>query len=172
MSDEHLRHLPEPPTADIVRLAPEGLAGLLGDSLPNALSPAQARVAIAMHRGGRDAQAIAERACASVIAVKAFLDSLRPGKATAAAPTPAPEPTPPATPATAPAPAAEQLEAAPPTDRAPTPAPKPPIPDTELTGLQQAVIRRLRKARIPAFAIAIGMRLTPDQVMRIAGEIP
>lgn len=169
MNDEHLRHIPQSPSADIVRLAPERLAGLLGDSLPNALSPAQARVAIEMHRGGRDAQAIAERVRASIVAVKAFLDSIKPAKAAPAAAAPA-EPAPPAV---------EQLEAASTVKPAPaatpvlTPTPRPaPIPDVELTGLQQAVIRRLRKVRVPASVIALGMRLTPDQVQRVAGEIP
>lgn len=177
--DSPLRHLPQSPRpaqeADIVQLAPDGLAKLFDESrpTPRALTPAEARVALGMHRAGRDAAAIAERTQAPVAAVMAFLDSL---KARAAKP-----------PQQAAAAEALPVESAsvlvidpeqfaadsqPPPAAAPAPLPKLPPPDVALSDLQVGVIRRLRKARVPAAAIAFGMRLTPDQVQRVVGEIP
>jgi hypothetical protein len=169
MSDsDHLRQVPQPRKADIVRLAPDRLARLFSDGVPNALSPTQARIAIAMHRLGRDAREISERAIAPIATVVAFLDSIKPRSADAAAAA--------SIPSTEPAPADEPLEAdAPATNAAPVvePAPAKVIPrEVELSDLQQRVIRRLREVRISTATISRMTRIAVDQVMRVAGEIP
>lgn len=134
--------------------------------------PAQsARIAVMMHRAGRDAYAIAERIEMPIGSVLAFLDRLKKAEAKKAARAQAQsEPAPTeaddnSEPLAANAPQSELALAQ-------TPPPKLPAADVELTGLQLALIRRLRKARVSADTIARVMRLSPDQVQRIAGEIP
>lgn len=181
MTEEHLRHLPQSPRsaleADIVQLAPDGLTRLFRESLPThpALSPAEARVALGMQRAGRDAAAIAERIRAPLAAVMAFLDSVKPrptkAKAAAAAVTAPTE-------ATVPPPADYEAPETPGADAPesePVPAPAPPTlppPDVELNSLQLAMTRRLRKAGVSTATISRMTRISVDQVMRIAGEIP
>jgi hypothetical protein len=149
------------------------------------LSGRAANVALMMHRAGRDAYAIAERIQAPLPSVLAFLDYLRRVEAAKAASRrastsePAPERFDPLSDASVEeledvAPPEEAPEPPPAADPPPPPAPRDTRPDIELSELQQAIIRRLRKgrARVPAATIALVMRLSPDQVMRVAGEIP
>ena len=176
----------------IIELAPDGLTRLLAESLPThaALSPQSARVALMMHRAGRDAGAIAERIKAPLGSVLIFLDSLKrqeevlrrleaTRRAAAAARSAAGEPI-----ALEPAVAADEepLEE-PPTDTEPAAPPSTRCPEViqphreiprefELSDLQQAVIRRLRKAHVSAATISRMTRISVDQVMRVAGEIP
>jgi hypothetical protein len=167
----------------IIQLAPDGLERVFRESMPKhpPLSGRAANVALMMHRAGRDAYAIAERIQAPLPSVLAFLDYLRRVEAAKAASRgtstsePAPERFDPLSDASV-------EDVAPPEEASePPPAPDPPLPvprdtrpDIELSELQQAIIRRLRKgrARVPAATIALVMRLSPDQVMRVSGEIP
>jgi hypothetical protein len=148
----------------------EGLEKLFEASMPAAqrLAPEAARIAFMMFKAGRDAAAIAQRTGAPLAAVLAFLDKAAPPKSTLPpsreddkeqGAAPAAEPA--ATSPTPPAPAQE-----------PPPEPRDPRPDIELTRLQQAAIRQLRKLGIPAREIGTVMRVSPNQVARICKEIP
>lgn len=189
MTDDPLAGLPEAPrTADnVVQLPSADLTQLFRESLPRhpSLSPQQAHMAALMHRAGRDAAAIADRIEASIGSVLDFLDRLQKAQAKQAALTDA-EPEPDAPAAVDSESTEEQPAAAPeraPGDsvanvprRRPIPTteqrPRDTRPDVELNGLQIALIRRLRRSRISADTIARMMRLSADQVLRVAGEIP
>lgn len=144
------------------------------DSLPTwpGLSPQSARLAVMMHKAGRDAAAIADRVDMPLGSVLAFLDRVKGeeskreqaqlDRASVAAPDEDFEEE------------AAAVEAAAPSPPRPTQSrpPRDTRPDIKLSALQQSVIRRLRQTRVSVSTIAKMMRLSPDQVMRIAGEIP
>lgn len=175
MSDDHLSHLPQSPRpacdTNVIQLPSTDLTQVFRESLPRhpRLSPRQGHEAALMHRAGRDAAAIADRIEASLGSVLDFLDLLKKAHAKKAEEREVhePEPAP-----TGPAYCEPLVAEAPRSEPAPAPPPKLPPPDVELNALQQAVIRRLRNSRISTQTIARMMRLSPDQVMRGAGEIP
>jgi hypothetical protein len=174
--------LPQPARSDdpVIQLAPDGLQRLFAESVPatSRLAPEAARIALMMHLAGRDSVAIARRVGASPSAVSLFLARAEEAAKRAAEP---------AAPVVGHAREPEQVGAQPvviasvppaPASTPPVPAPEvqqaaaPVVPDAELTPLQQSTIRGLRKLHVPAAAIAIGMRVTVDQVLRISGEAP
>lgn len=155
----------------IVQLAPEGLNRLLDDSLP--ISPQTARIALSMRQAGHDAAAIAARTGAHLGAVTAFLEALR--RKDPLIPVSAPrKPVETASPSAPTEQPANELADAPP---AAAETAKPLIPreiprEIELSALQLALIRRLRKAHVSTATISQMTRIAVDQVMRVAGEIP
>lgn len=176
---DNLPQSPRPAGDDrVIQLDHDDIGRIFQESIPSQprLPPEAARIATMMAKAGRDAGAIALRIGASPAAVSAFLERLaaaRPAKA-AKPDEPAPmspesfttaasaaEPEPPA--AQQRTPLVRTMEEAPPWD---------PRRDVELTPLQAAMIRNLRKLRIPALTIARLTRVAPDQISRIAGEAP
>lgn len=168
-------------TDNIIRIEPEGLSRLFEESLPtwSGLPAKSARLAVMMHRAGRDAYTISERIDMPIGAVLAFLDRVN----RARKPAPTERGSSPQSEETGPdAPEGQALEAEgvlpdpplppPPNKHEPSRPARDTRPDIELSELQQSVIRRLRKMPVSVSTIARMMRLSPDQVMRVAGEIP
>jgi hypothetical protein len=164
--------LPQTPRPDdhVIQLDPEGLDRLFAESCPQprAIEPKAARVAVMMHKAGRDPAAIARRVGAAPSAVSEFLRRLASQEPPVAdrlllKPSQRGRREPQADALKSPG----QLETpSAPRESADT------RPDIELTSLQLNAVRLMRKGGVSARTISRMTKIPHDQVLRITGEAP